>query len=140
MGLLKHGLLPFFTCLHAYTSKVIFIDDGLDKVLAPVVVPPRDLEKEPPTPTEKHLSFALGGAQLAFMVNNICAILMENAHYRGMALLLEAIYLAADSFSYWKMGSKEGAKPTYALLGLSLLGLGVHAMEPGIFAKDKNKM
>jgi hypothetical protein len=142
MGLLKHVLLPAFSLLHAAGAKTCLVDESFDVVVGENVVPKRDLKKEPTTPTEKHLIHAIGGVQLAFLINNVCAIITENAHYRGMALLLEAIFLGCDSFSYYKMGCKtEGAvKMTYALFGLSLLGLSVHAMEPGIFTKDKTKV
>ena len=96
----------------------------------------RDLEKEPPTKIEKTLSRTIGGAKLAFMANCIVASVQENAHYRGMALMVETIYIAVDSWAAYKAGFKD-AVGCYAMLGLSLLGLGIHAMEPGLFTKDK---
>lgn len=56
-----------------------------------------------------------------------------------MATLLEAIYYAFDAYSFVKSGQHKAGRPIYAMLGLSLLGLGIHAMEPGVFTKDKAK-
>jgi len=55
-----------------------------------------------------------------------------------MALIVETIYVAVDTYSAYRAGFKDAAG-VYTMLGLSLLGLGVHAMEPGIFTKDKSK-
>ena len=137
MGLLKHVLLPTFSLFHAFVAKVCLVDEGLVKMAAPGLAKKRDIKEEPPTAMEQHLTRAVGGMSLVFVVNNIVAILQENAHYRGMALLLETIYFAVDSYSYAK-GKRKDATPVYAMLGLSILGLGVHAMEPGIFTTDKN--
>lgn len=134
MGILKHGILPLFSTFHVFIVKLCLIDEGLVEMAAPTFQ--RDTEKDPPTPIEQHLTRALGGMHLAFLVNNACAILCENAHYRFMATIMEAIYFAVDSYSYVKTGRKDG-RPVYAMLGLSLLGLGVHMMEPGVFTKDK---
>lgn len=136
MGILKHGVLPFFSAVHLYLAKVCLIDEGMVAWAAPAY--DRDLAKDPPTKMEQHLTRALGGVQIAFLVNSAVAILQENAHYRGMAVLMEAIFFSVDSYSYMKDGRKDKT-PVLCMLGVSLLGLGVHAMEPGVFTKDKRK-
>lgn len=136
MGILKHGVLPIFSALHVFLVKLCVMDEGLVEMAAPAFG--RDTNQHPPTDIEQHLTRALGGLHVALLVNNICAIVQENAHYRGMATLMEAIYFAFDSYSYIKSGRKDG-RPIYAMLGLSLIGLGIHAMEPGVFTNDKTK-
>lgn len=144
MGLLKHGVLPVFAAIHSYMAKVCLIDDGLVAMLAPSSPPPAaddgaakgDKGALPPTPSETHLTRIIGGGQLVFVVNAVVAMFHENAHYRGMAVLLEAVYFSASSYSFWKAGRTD-ATPIYCMLGMSLVGLGVHAMEPGVFTRDK---
>lgn len=133
MGFLKHFLLPAFAIADGFTAlKCLGSGDFLD-LIAPGFE--RDLKKEPPTKIEKALSRTIGGVKLAFMVNCIIAIVQENSHYQGMALLVETIYIAVDTYSAQKAGFKDTAG-IYAMLGLSLLGLGIHAFEEGIFIKD----
>jgi uncharacterized protein YjeT (DUF2065 family) len=134
MGILKHLVLPTVSLFHLVGAKVCLIDEGLVVLGAPALG--RDMEKEPQSPSERHLTRIIGGSSLALLVNNVCAIVAENAHYRGMACLLEVIYFAVESYSLIKDGRKDG-RPAFAMLGLSLLGLGIHTMEPGIFTKDK---
>lgn len=136
MGILKHVVLPILGAVHAYMAKVCLLDEGLVEQAAPAFN--RDITKDPPTAMEKQLTRFVGGVQLVLLVNSAVAILRENAHYRGMAVVLEAMFYGADSYSYVKSGRKDGL-PVYCLFGLSLIGLGVHAMEPGIFTKDKLK-
>jgi hypothetical protein len=137
MGVLKHVVLPLLSVASAIATKICLIDEGLVEMAAPALK--RDIAKEPPTSMEQHLTRALGGVHLGFLVNNIVAILQENAHYRGMSVLVQAIYHGVDSLSYLKMKRTDGA-PVYTLFALSVIGLGIHAMEPGIFTKDKAAM
>ena len=134
MGFLKHFLLPTFAVTNGYAAIKCLTTELLD-MIAPGF--DRDLEKQPPTTIEKALSRTIGGAKLASMVNMIIATQLENAHYRGMALIVETVYLAVDAWSAYKSGFKE-TTGIYTMLGLSVLGLGIHAMEPGLFTKDKN--
>lgn len=136
MGFLKHFVLPALGTVHALVSKICLIDEGLVAMVAPAL--DRDLEDDPPSVLETHFTRVLGGAHLMLLANCAIATVQENSHYRGIAILLEAIYFSVDSYSYMKDGRSDGT-PTYALLGLSMIGLGVHAMEPGIFTKDKMK-
>ena len=136
MGFLKHFLLPTFALADGYTALKCLNLEFLN-LIAPGF--DRDMEKEPPTEVEKALSRTIGGAKLAFCINCIVASVNENSHYRGMTLLVETIYIAVDTYSAKKANFKDMAG-IYTMLGLSLFGLGIHAMEPGIFAKDKTKL
>ena len=134
MGFLKHFLLPTFVVANGYAAVKCLTTEFLD-LIAPGF--DRDLEKEPKTDIEKALSRTVGGVKLASVVNMIIAIRLENAHYRGMALLVETVYVAVDAWSARKAGFKD-TTGIYGMLALSVLGLGIHAMEPGVFTKDKN--
>jgi hypothetical protein len=54
-----------------------------------------------------------------------------------MAILLEIVYFGWELYDAWIKNS-----PTEVLVGIvavAIVGASVHSMEPGIFAKDKNK-
>ena len=136
MGFLKHFLLPTFALADGFTAFKCLVGDEFLKLVAPGFG--RDLEKEPPTDMEKFMQRTIGGAKLAFAVNCVIASVQENSHYRGMVLLVETLFIAVDTYSAKKAGFKE-MKRIYGMLGLSILGLGIHAMEPGLFTKDKRK-
>jgi hypothetical protein len=136
MGILKHAVLPILAVVNAYIAKICLIDEGLVEKAAAAYN--RDMTKEPPTAMEQHLTRVIGGVQIALLVNSAVAVLQENAHYRGMATVMQAIFFGADSYSYVKSGRKDGF-PVYCMFGLSLVGLGVHALEPGVFTRDKCK-
>jgi hypothetical protein len=97
----------------------------------------RDFSKVPITDIETHLLHCLGGISLVFFLNNVAAIFVENAHYRGMAVFLQMIFFIVDGYSYNVMG-KEVAPAVLVSVGVGAVGLAVHAMEPGIFTKDKD--
>ncbi|KAL7554804.1 hypothetical protein ACHAWF_018344 [Thalassiosira exigua] len=134
MGLLKHAVLPFFAVLNlALVFKCLVAEDIAD-LAEPLG---RDsIDALPMTPLERHLFHCLGGTFVVFFVNNVAAIFVENSHYRGMAVLLQVLFFVVDAYSYVKMGLDI---PTALFLpvGVGLVGLAVHSMEPGLFTKDK---
>ena len=133
MGLLKHAILPAFVFLDlAFTYKFLIAEDI--SLLAESWG--RDFTKLPPTDIELHLLHVVGGACLLLAINNIAAILIENSHYRGMAVLLDTICFGVDTYSYMKVG--RNAVAPLVLVAIGVVGLGVHSMEPGIFTNDKD--
>lgn len=77
----------------------------------------------------------LVGGQAALLINCLAGVLLENAHYRGMAIFLEAIFWSYDLYD-----SMQTGMPTDFLMmasGVAIVGLLVHSMEPGIFTSDK---
>lgn len=133
MGLLKHAILPAFVFLDlAFTYKFLIAEDI--SLLAESWG--RDFTKLPPTDIELHLLHVVGGACLLLAINNIAAILIENSHYRGMAVLLHTICFGVDTYSYMKLG--RNAVAPLVLVAIGVVGLGVHSMEPGIFTNDKD--
>lgn len=131
MGLLKHVILPLYALLDvSVIYKTLVIEDIND------VSPDPILSTNSMTPIEQHFLHCLGGVGLILLVNNVAAICVENSHYRGMAVLLNIIFFATDAYSYVKMGLKI-PPPVYVIVGMGVIGLIVHANEPGIFTKDK---
>lgn len=98
----------------------------------------RDLASFPMTDLELHLLHCLGGVCLLFAINNIVAIVVENSHYRGMAVLLHTICFVCDTLSYVALGRGRSAVAPLVLVAMGVIGLIVHSMEPGIFTKDKD--
>ena len=139
MGILKHLVLPVF-CLYHLGTIGIALTQG-KKGLAVVA---GFFESDDPdlTRLEVHFLGAYVGISLGLLFNSLGAILVENSHYRGMATGLELIVAATDAIDglyFSGPGFEDGA---YFLVGLSVLatfGLIVHAMEPGIFTKDKKE-
>lgn len=131
MGLLKHFVLPLYVLFDlAVVFQLLVAEDLVDMMTA---------WGDPATSAtqlEMHLAHAVGGAVLVLLLNNIAAIIIENSHYRGMAVFLQVVFFSADAFSYVRMG-KEIPAVLYGIVGLGLAGLAVHANEPGIFTKDK---
>jgi hypothetical protein len=97
----------------------------------------RDFKDLPFTKLEMHLLHAVSGAALALGLNALVAIFFENSHYRGMAVFLFMIFFGVDGLSYILLG-KAIPGIVLAILGLGGVGLIIHAMEPGVFTKDKN--
>lgn len=86
---------------------------------------------------EVHFQHILGAIFLCLLLNNVAAISIENAHYRGMAVALHTIFIILDACSHIWMGV-DAPKPMFLFIGIRLIGLVVHSREPGIFTKDKN--
>jgi hypothetical protein len=145
MGILKHVVLPIFAIVHTSLARVCLFDGpsgvtslfGLDDTTRK-----RDDTGPNNSPLELRATRSVGAIQCIFAINAVLAVLQETAHYRAVAVLLEAIYWSIESYGFWTSSSgstKKSGTPAYCLLGLSVLGLGIHSMEPGIFTKDKTK-
>lgn len=133
MGLLKHVVLPILAVGHAFQAYKI-LTDGKEELPKFYNWPGAD---EPMTPRELHMMGMILSISLTLFVNCVAAILMENAHYRGMATLLELIFFGCEAYDAQKTGFPVSVKEVFA--GVALLGLIVHSQEPGIFTKDKTK-
>jgi hypothetical protein len=133
MGLLKHIVLPLFVVAHSVFACTV-LSGQKELVLSMAQFPNADA---PLSPLESHLIGAMGGVNLALLVNCLAGIFYENSHYRGMVALVELIVFASDWYDAYLTGY-----PTESLTILTILaaaGLLVHIMEPGIFTKDKSK-
>ncbi|KAL7551927.1 hypothetical protein ACHAWF_015181 [Thalassiosira exigua] len=142
MGALKHVVLPLCVLSHAVAIGIFtvsgkeFMAEALDWPRATAAL----------TPIERHLLGAGFTFHVVLVVNDVAAILVENAHYRGMATFLEFLLYAGDLVDavYENALLSEGAEKAFTLVPLAvmsavtLLGLVVHSQEPGLFTKDKN--
>ena len=137
MGLLKHVLLPLFMLLDLKIAYDCLVAEDVSGI-APTWAPDRDFAAEPLSLLERHLVHLLGGVGVVFAVNMLLAAVVENSHYRGLALLLHTLFFIVDGFSYLKVGV-EVAPAVFGIVGLGLVGMVVHSLEPGIFTKDKTK-
>ena len=133
MGLLKHVILPIFAVLDLFIFYNSLIAEDFGDVLTFVNRP--DIAKVPITVLETHFLHCLGGVGLILFVNNVAAIVVENSHYRGMAVLLQVLFFAVDMISYMKMGL-DIPSVLFVIVGVGIVGLLIHANEPGIFTKD----
>lgn len=133
MGILKHVVLPILAVGHAFQAYKILVD-GKEDLPKFYGWPNAD---DSMTPREMHLMGMILSTSLALLVNCVAAIFLENAHYRGMATLVEFIFFAAETYDAQATGFPLTVKAAYAVV--SLLGLAIHSREPGIFTKDKSK-
>ena len=133
MGLLKHAILPLYALLDLGLVFQTLVAEDISEVAADVGR--EDLKTLPLTPLELHLIHAMGATMIVLLVNNVAAVLMENSHYHGMAVLLQILFHAVDGCNYAKMGL--GVPPfIWAIVGVGVVGLFVHSRETMIFAKD----
>jgi len=133
MGILKHVVLPMLAVGHAFQAYKLLID-GKEELPKYYGWPGAE---EPMSPRELHMMGVILSASLTLLVNCLAGIFLENAHYRGMATLLELIFFTAESYDAHVTGFPVNVKLAFA--AIALVGLVVHAMEPGVFTKDKTK-
>ena len=139
MGILKHAVLPLYSALLLFMGYGWLVnEDTADLTVAWAGgADNRDFDKTPVTQLEVHLVHVVGGVAISLGLNCVMAIIKENSHYRGMAVALVMMVFGIDLTSYVRLG-KPIPGPLFGILGLGAVGLAVHAMEPGIFTKDKN--
>ena len=131
MGILKHAVLPLLAIGHAFQAFKL-LSDGKEALPKFYGWPDAD---EPMSPRELHMMGVILSISVTLMVNCIAGIFLENSHYRGMATLLELIFFTLEYYDAVRAGFPSNIKLLFALI--ALVGLVVHAMEPGIFTKDK---
>lgn len=132
MGLLKHAVIPFNAFVNAlFFHKTLIAEDYAD------VMADWGKGDSPLTPLENHLFHVIGGICLAFLINSLVAIFVENSHYRMMVCLLQIVMFTVDGYSYVKLGVDVNPM-IYVIVGVNVVGLLVHSQEPGIFTKDKD--
>ena len=139
MGALKHIVLPMCTFAHLFAIGV-FTFQGKE-YMATMLDWPRDTPVL--TPIERHLLGAGFTFHVVLAVNDIAAIAVENAHYRAMATVLELILYALDlaDAMYENTFLKTQTFtliPLASMTVVTLFGLVIHSIEPGVLTTDKN--
>lgn len=94
MGILKHAVLPVLAIGHAFQAYKI-LTEGKDALPAYYGWPGSE---EPLTPRELHMMGVILSISLTLMVNCMAGIFFENAHYRGMATVLELIFFSLEYY------------------------------------------
>ena len=131
MGVLKHFVLPVLAVAHAFQAyKILLV--GKDEIPRLYGWPHGS---DPLTPREEHMMGVILAMSLTLFVNCVAGVFLENAHYRGMATVLEFIFFGAQLWDAQLTGFPTNIKIIYTVVAGS--GLLVHSMEPGIFTKDK---
>ena len=92
MGALKHAVLPL--CVLAHVAAIVTFAVSGKEYMADMLDWPRATSAL--TPVERHLLGAGGVFHVALVVNDVAAIVVESAHYRGMATLLEFLLYSGD--------------------------------------------
>ena len=133
MGILKHIVLPALAVVHAFQAYKI-LTDGKDSLPSFYGWPE---SSTPLTVREGHLMGIVLSISATLAINCFASIFLETAHYRGMAALLELIYFGTESYDAYTTGFPYEVKGSFA--AIALVGLVLHAMEPGLFTKDKAK-
>ena len=141
MGALRHAVLPL--CVLAHLAAIAVFTLRGKEFMADTLEWPRITTAL--TPVERHLLGAGFVFHVVLAVNDVAAIWVENAHC-GMATLLEFILYAGDlADAVYENRLLEGSGggeftliPLAAMSVVTLLGLVVHSLEPGVFTKDKN--
>ena len=136
MGLLKHVILPLYALLDLALVFKFLVAEDMSEMLEDSCWS-RDIKVVPATALENHFLHCLGAAASVLLLNNVAAIFVENSHYRGMAVFLQMLFFTIDGYSYVRMG-EDVPNIIYVIVGGGLVGLMVHANEPGIFTKDKD--
>eukprot|EP00977_Amphora_coffeiformis_P028777 scaffold37030_cov199-Amphora_coffeaeformis.AAC.2 len=137
MGLLKHVICPFFAVTHA--SAVWYaLQSPAD--FAKAFGMPNEEEKVEENIRETTFLVCLGAFHAASSFLFTVGSFWETAHVRGMIVAYEAVFCGACVL----LGAgphKLPLKDMYPPMGFFALSLGsliIHAMEPGIFTKDKS--
>jgi hypothetical protein len=133
MGILKHAVLPILAVGHAFQVFMI-LTKGKEKLPKFYGWPGAQPSM---SPRELHMMGVILSASLTLLVNCVAGIFLENAHYRGMATMLELVFFSAEFYDAYSAGFPALVKAGFA--AVALVGLVVHSQEPGIFTKDKAK-
>jgi hypothetical protein len=140
MGALKHIVLPLCTIAHLFAIGVFLVKGK--EYMADLLEWPRETNEL--TPIERHLLGAGFTFHVVLTINNIAAIMVENAHYRAMATFLELVLYSLDlADAMYENKLLLGDKlftlvPLATMTFVAILGLVIHSQEPGLFTKDKN--
>lgn len=130
MGILKHVVLPMMVIVHAFQAYQIIVH-GKDSIPSYYGWP----DEKPLNDREVHLMGLILSSSIIIMMNCIIGVVMENAHYRGIATLLEVIYFSIEAYDAYITGYPVTIKLSFA--SFCAIALMIHSMEPGIVTKDK---
>mmetsp|Transcript_23746 Transcript_23746/g.34022 ORF Transcript_23746/g.34022 Transcript_23746/m.34022 type:complete len:139 (-) Transcript_23746:275-691(-) len=134
MGLLKHFILPLAALMHGFSVYCCMDLNSWSQAALQM-----DVESEADVSSKRQL--AMLGALRAF---NAClfalcslGVVSESAHFRGVVVFGELIIWAVVLLDAYTLGFDWTIPVCW--FALMAVGTAVHAMEPGVFTKDKAK-
>lgn len=136
MGLLKHILLPLFGAIHVLS---VYACLDLNRWGSMVGFPVTD-DADFGSTRQLHMLGVLRGFNAAMAILCFLSIFGHDssAQARGMVILSELLFYTFVTLDAYQLGMEGYAIPGAHALA-ALLGVVVHAMEPGLFTKDKTK-
>jgi hypothetical protein len=135
MGLLKHGILPYFACLHAYVFASIFIVGS--KMDFARIISANTIVGDKLTPLENNLFGAAGAFHCAVGFACVMGVITEHSHFRGIMVFMELIQWTLNTYDAYQSDFPYSFMLVQAVI--AAVGLLIHSLEPGIFTKDKSK-
>ena len=140
MGLLKHAVCPFFALTHGFAGLSVLLGATPASFAKMFGMPndgPQDMGEEAVTLRENTLLVIVGAFHLASAALMSAATFWESAHVRGLVMMYETISCGGNVLlGATRLPRSKLVQPA----GMFILALGstiIHAMEPGIFTKDK---
>jgi len=133
MGILKHVILPLFAVIHAQS---IYACRSLDS-WAELVELAVESDDDRASTRQRHMVGCLRAFNAAMLLLCVAGVVTESAHYRGVMVLAELVFFSVVTADAFQNGLNYYVPGTMA--AVALVGAGIHAMEPGIFTKDKTK-
>lgn len=136
MGVLKHVLIPFYALLHLIGFYQALDPSGFVQFCGL----PLEAE-ETQTTREIHLVGVIMSFHLAMAFLCVAGFVMESSHFRGLVMVWEVVFYGLRTINAIQLGldfKSVTSKPGIAA-GVAIIGVILHAMEPGLFTEDKNK-
>jgi hypothetical protein len=137
MGLLKHFVLPIHCLVHINVVFLVIIKRDYLGTIEMFDWPAKEGGNWDLTMWEKHCFGIIGGAHLTFLAGELFAILKGDSQMRALMAFMEAINWGYAGYDAYRLGYPGVVG--YVMSALSLIGLVVHTMEPGLLTKDHDK-
>ena len=134
MGLLKHGLLPFFAIVHGMSILACRTLDGwAEMVNLQLENPESDLQSK----RQLHMLGCLKAFNIALTILCVKGIITESSHFRGIVTLIEAIVFGIVTIDAYQLDLDFYIPMAMAVV--AAIGVVIHSQEPGIFTTDKKQ-
>ena len=136
MGLLKHAILPYFAIFHWFT--VICMLPFYRNDFVSMAYGKKSNNDELLTHVEHHLLDAAAGFHAAIGFGCIWGIWYETAKFRSVLVKMEVILWFFDWYGSLNVNEIDSTVMAVNLL-ISIIGLIINYLEPGIFTNDNKR-
>ena len=134
MGLLKHGILPYFAVFHFFTV-ICMLPRYRQEFVVHAYYYGGTLSF-----VEHHLLDAAGGFHAAMCYGCFVGSVWETSHFRSRIIIMEVILWFWDWYGSLQIDEmKESNNVLMINLSIAVIGTFIHYLEPGIFSKDKRQ-